>query len=130
MRRDVQAPAEGFDEHGGAGRGEEVVELPGGAVRRDGDARRVRGLEEGDAVVKGVRGEGRGWGACVAALGGKGVVDWGGAAEVFLVLVSLSTKKRLVVWLKGREWGGEGGRPYSGRREGWTLRPPYLAAWI
>jgi hypothetical protein len=82
MRRDVQPLAQGSYKHLGAERGEQVVQLGRCAVGGDGDAR-VRGLEQRDAVVEGVWGEGLNGDAGVCAPGEERVVDWGGAAEAF-----------------------------------------------
>jgi hypothetical protein len=81
VRRDVQARAQGADEHLGAGWGEQVVQLCGGAAGRDGDTWLGR-LEERDALVEGLGREGLDCDAGVEAPGEEGVVDWGWAAEV------------------------------------------------
>ena len=78
----MQPFAQGLDKHLGAERGEEVVQLGGGAVGGNRDAG-VWGLEERDAVVEGFGGEGLDGDARVRAPGEEGVVDWGGAAEAF-----------------------------------------------
>jgi hypothetical protein len=80
VRWDVQPFAEGLDKHLGAERGEQVVQLGRGAV--GGDAR-VRGLEQRDAVVEGVGGEGLDGYAGVRAPDEERVMDWSGAAEAF-----------------------------------------------
>ena len=80
MWRNVQPLAQGLDKHLGAERGEQVVQLGGGAVWGDGNAW-VWGLEQRDAVVEGEGGEGLDGYPRVCAPGEEGVVDWGGATE-------------------------------------------------